>query len=145
NIRLPGAFLPLASELGLLDDITMLVVDDLIARLPALDAMFGPRVRYSLNVSPAQTTNIAFMLKLTRRLDAKEGARFILELTEEALASTGPLETHVLPMLRSAGIRLSIDDFGTGYSSMAKLAALTVDEMKIDRSLVTSIHERPRN
>ncbi|MGB3389590.1 MAG: EAL domain-containing protein [Pseudaminobacter sp.] len=145
KIRSPGEFLPLASELGLLNEITMLIVDDLIARLPELNAMFGSRVRYSLNVSPAQATDIPFMLKLTRRLGASEGDRFIVELTEEALASTGPLETHVLPMLQSTGIRLSIDDFGTGYSSLAKLAALTVDELKIDKSLVTSIHERPRN
>lgn len=145
HVRPPAEFLPLASELGLLDDITMLVLDDLIDRLPALDAMFGPLLRYSLNVTPAQSTNIAFMLKLTRRLGADDGARFIVELTEEALASTGPLETHVLPMLRSAGIKLSIDDFGTGYSSLAKISSLTVDELKIDRSLVTSIHERPRN
>lgn len=145
NVKPPAAFLPLASELGLLDDITMLMVDDLIGGLAALDVMFGSAIRYSLNVSPTQATDIAFMLKLTRRLGASDGGRFIVELTEEALASTGPLETHVLPLLRSAGIRLSIDDFGTGYSSLAKLAALTVDELKIDRSLVTSIHERPRN
>lgn len=145
QIRPPAEFLPLASELGLLDDIILLVLDDLIDRLPALDATFGPLPRYSLNITPAQSTNIAFMLKLTRRLGLSGGERFVVELTEEALASTGPLETHVLPMLRASGIKLSIDDFGTGYSSLAKISALTADELKIDRSLVTSIHERPRN
>lgn len=71
--------------------------------------------------------------------------RFVLELTEESFAAVGPFQTHVLPSLRNAEIAISIDDFGTGYSSLAKLAELTVDELKLDRSLVSSIHERPHN
>lgn len=145
RIRSPGEFLPLANELGLLDDITMCVLDDLIKRLPELDSSFGPRTEYSLNISPAQTTNVPFMTELTRKLQDQNSQRFFLELTEEALSAMDILEREVLPMLRSANIRLSIDDFGTGYSSLSKLAALTVDELKVDMSLITAIHDRPRN
>lgn len=145
DVRMPEEFLPLAVELGLINDITMLVVDDLVRHLPELEAMFGSTVRYGINICPTQTTDIPFMLNLAQCLAASQPDRFILELTEESLATTEPLETHILPMLRSVGVRLSIDDFGTGYSSLSKLAALTVDELKVDRSLVTSIHERPRN
>ncbi len=145
-VRAPGTFMPLAAKLNLIDDITMLVVTDLMDHLPRIDARFGAHVRYSLNISPAQTTNIPFMLKLVQRLAASGcPSRFVLELTEEAFAATGPFQTHVLPVLRAAGVAISIDDFGTGYSSLAKLAELTVDEIKIDRSLVAFIHERPRN
>lgn len=145
KIQLPGEFMPLAGQLDLVDDITMLVVGDLMRKLPELDAMFGPMVRYSINICPAQTINIPFMLNLTQRLATGQTGRFIFELTEESLAATGPLETHILPMLQTVGIRLSIDDFGAGYSSLAKLATLPVDELKIDRSLIESIHNRPRN
>ncbi|MBS0507216.1 MAG: EAL domain-containing protein [Proteobacteria bacterium] len=145
NMRLPGQFLPLASELQLLDDIALQLVADLVRHLPRLDAMFGSDVRYSVNVSPAQAVDAAFMARLTQGLPAGQAQRFIFEITEESLADTGPLEALVLPMLRRAGVRISIDDFGTGYSSLAKLAALTVDELKIDRSLIQTIHQRPRN
>jgi predicted signal transduction protein with EAL and GGDEF domain len=52
---------------------------------------------------------------------------------------------QVLPMLREIGIRVSIDDFGTGYSSLSVLADITADEIKIDRSFITDIHNRPRS
>ncbi len=42
----------------------------------------------------------------------------------------------VLDELRAAGVRVSIDDFGTGYSSFGTLRDITVDRLKIDRSLV---------
>jgi EAL domain-containing protein (putative c-di-GMP-specific phosphodiesterase class I) len=48
-------------------------------------------------------------------------------------------------MLREVGAKISIDDFGVGYSSLSTLAEITADEIKVDRSFITAIHERPRN
>src|SRR6185437_13385273 len=38
-----------------------------------------------------------------------------------------------------AGVRISIDDFGKGYTSLGYLSALTVHELKIDRSFVADL------
>ena len=71
--------------------------------------------------------------------------RFIVEVTEDAFISKNQFQTQVLPMLREAGTRVSIDDFGTGYSSLSILADITADEIKIDRSFITRVHQRPRS
>jgi EAL domain-containing protein (putative c-di-GMP-specific phosphodiesterase class I) len=71
--------------------------------------------------------------------------RIMLELTEDAFVETSKFQAQVLPMLREIGVRVSIDDFGTGYSSLSTLADIPADELKVDRSFVTSIHERPRS
>ena len=145
-VRLPMTFLPLANELGLLNDMTDLLVDDLLRALPGLDRKFGASVRYSINVSPTQALNMQFMQGLVGKLrDTGRTGNFMLELTEESLAATEPFQSQVLPLLRDAGLGLSIDDFGTGYSSLSMIADLTVDELKIDRSLISAIHTRPRN
>jgi EAL domain-containing protein (putative c-di-GMP-specific phosphodiesterase class I) len=69
----------------------------------------------------------------------------MLELTEDAFVAKSQFQLHVLPMLREIGAKVSIDDFGTGYSSLSALADITADELKVDRSFISSIHERPRS
>jgi diguanylate cyclase (GGDEF)-like protein/PAS domain S-box-containing protein len=63
--------------------------------------------------------------------------QLILELTEGALIEAAAPD--ILARLHGMGERMSIDDFGTGYSSLAYLQRLPVDELKIDRSFVTSL------
>jgi predicted signal transduction protein with EAL and GGDEF domain len=40
---------------------------------------------------------------------------------------------------------VSIDDFGTGYSSLAMLSDEIADEVKIDRTFISQVHQRPRS
>ena len=69
----------------------------------------------------------------------------MLEITEEAFLPSGQFQTRVLPMIREIGAHISIDDFGSGYSSLATLADITADEVKVDRSLISGIDQRPRS
>src|SRR5437868_11038467 len=69
----------------------------------------------------------------------------MIELTEDAFVGKSRFQLEVLPMIRELGVRVSIDDFGTGYSSLSALADITADEIKVDRSFITAIHQRPRS
>jgi len=75
---------------------------------------------------------------LLESFDVPAGA-LILEITEDVLMADAARSQQVMAGLRRLGVRLSIDDYGTGYSSLSYLRALPVDELKLDRSFVTSV------
>ena len=146
TIRMPGEFIELATELGLLDDITRFTLADVERHLPALTRQFGEHISVSVNIAARQASDVAFMQALGQQLaDAGLADRIVLELTEDALVATQRFQRQVLPRLRELGLRVSIDDFGTGYSSLSTLADITADEVKVDRAFITAIHERPRS
>jgi EAL domain-containing protein (putative c-di-GMP-specific phosphodiesterase class I) len=60
--------------------------------------------------------------------------RLVCEITErQALSAPG---RAALELARQNGIRLAMDDFGTGHSGIAQLLGLTIDVVKMDRSVV---------
>jgi len=146
EIHTPGQFISLAIELGIINPITNFVLSDTIASLERLDAAFGPNTSVSINIGAKQASDIGFMtlLKDTIR-ESGRAQRLILEITEDAIVDNGVFQSKVLPGLREMGVRISIDDFGTGYSSLSALADIIADEIKIDRSFISRINERPRS
>lgn len=146
KIHLPGLFIEAAARIGLLNDITMDVIDAIAADLPALRQCYGKELSINFNVSALQLADDDFIAQMLARIDGHGIApALVLELTEDALVARQQFQENVLPKLRKSGLRVSIDDFGTGYSSLSMLADITADECKIDRAFVSSIHERKRS
>jgi c-di-GMP phosphodiesterase Gmr len=145
-IQAPGSFINLAVELGLIDDLTHLVLAEIVKSIDPINDTFGPQATISINVAAKQAGNLDFMRSFARALDATGfPRRFMIEVTEDAFVAKNHFQQHILPILREIGVGISIDDFGTGYSSLSALADITADEIKIDRSFITDIHKRPRS
>jgi diguanylate cyclase (GGDEF)-like protein len=145
-IQAPGDFVNLAVELGLMDDITRLVLAETIDAIDRIDEGFGPLTPISVNIAAKQAGDFRFMRSFVDALEATGyPERFVVELTEEAFLHRSQFQTRVLPMLRDVGAKISIDDFGVGYSSLSALTDITADEIKVDRSFITAIHRRPRS
>jgi c-di-GMP phosphodiesterase Gmr len=142
----PGVFVGLAIELGLMDGITHFVLAEATKAMDHLDGLYGSGTTISINVAAKQAGDLYFMRSLIDALKVTGCAnRIILELTEDALVVGRQFQEAILPHLRALGVKVSIDDFGTGFSSLSGLADITADEIKIDRSFITGIHERPRS
>jgi diguanylate cyclase (GGDEF)-like protein len=145
-VQAPGQFIALAVELGLIDDLTYLVLAEIMKSKEFLDETFGDDITISINVAAKQACNTDFMRTFCEELRATGCAeRFMVEVTEDAFVSKSRFQSEVLPILRELGTRVSIDDFGIGYSSLSALADITADEIKIDRSFITDIQVRPRS
>ncbi|MBV8926235.1 MAG: EAL domain-containing protein [Bradyrhizobium sp.] len=145
-IQAPGTFINLAVELGLIDELTHLVLAEIVKSIDRINATFGPDTTISINVAAKQAGNPEFMQSFARALEATGfPTRFMIEVTEDAFVAKTHFQDEILPIFRKLGVGISIDDFGIGYSSLSALADITADEIKIDRSFITDIHKRPRS
>jgi diguanylate cyclase (GGDEF)-like protein len=145
-IQAPGTFVNLAVELGLIDELTHLVLAEIVKSIDLINDTFGPDTSISINVAAKQAGNPQFMRPFALALEATGyPKRFMIEVTEDAFVAKTHFQDEILPMFRKLGVGVSIDDFGIGYSSLSALADITADEIKIDRSFITDIHKRPRS
>jgi predicted signal transduction protein with EAL and GGDEF domain len=143
-IQGPGKFVELAVELGLINDIALQVLAETVRSFDEIEAIFGPDISISLNIAAKQACDLAFMTSFVDALAATGRAeRFMIELTEEAFFTKSRFQADILPRIRAAGARVSIDDFGAGYSSLSRLRDLPVQLLKIDRSFLRDVPERP--
>jgi diguanylate cyclase (GGDEF)-like protein len=145
-IQAPGTFINLAADLGLIDELTHLVLAEIIRSIDPINETFGSNTTISINVAARQACNVEFMRSFAQALEASGfPQRFMIEVTEDAFVAKTRFQSEILPIFRKLGVGISIDDFGIGYSSLSALADITADEIKIDRSFITDIHLRPRS
>jgi len=88
-----------------------------------------------------------FIISVRNALTTNEldGCMLELELTETCLMDNVEYSLNILNGLKEMGVRIAIDDFGTGYSSLDYLNRFPIDELKIDRSFISNVHDRVDN
>ncbi len=131
---LPGEFLAVAEESGLILEVTDWVLRSAIETAARWHYGAWPEARVAVNVSPRLMLDDRFVDLVLRLLEEfRLPARCIeIELTETVL-QTGPATIKTLRVLRSHGVAIALDDFGTGYSSLASLEKLPLTRIKLDR------------
>ncbi|MFF0376719.1 putative bifunctional diguanylate cyclase/phosphodiesterase [Actinoplanes missouriensis] len=140
----PGAFLPAVERSELLIPFTRRVLD--LALAAAADwAAHGIDIPVSVNVSARSLTDPTFPAQVTEALRRHRtpASRLVLEITESVAVSEQEIVDEVLARLRASGVQMSLDDFGTGFSSLASVTRMPVDEIKIDRSFVDEMIDKP--
>jgi diguanylate cyclase (GGDEF)-like protein len=143
---LPGEFLGIAEESGLILEISDWVLRTSIETAAQWHHGAWPEARVAINLSSRQLLDARFVDRVIGLLREHQlPARCIeIELTENVL-QTGAATIEVLRQLRSHGVSIALDDFGIGYSSLASLEQLPLTRVKLDRALIASVHTSPRS
>jgi diguanylate cyclase (GGDEF)-like protein len=145
SLLLPGEFLAIAEESGLIMEISDWVLRSAIEAAAHWHHGAWPDVCVAINVPLRQLIDADFVDTLRDLLRAHRlPPRCIeIELTESVL-QTGPATMDALRRLRAHGVAIALDDFGTGYSSLASLEQLPLTRIKLDRGLIAGIDNSPR-
>ena len=143
---LPGEFLAVAEQSGLILEVTDWVLRSAIEAAARWHGGPWPEARVAVNVSPRLLLDDRFVDVVLRLLqEYRLPARCVeIELTETVL-QTGPATIETLRCLRAHGVAIALDDFGTGYSSLASLEKLPLTRIKLDQSLIASIDTSARS
>jgi diguanylate cyclase (GGDEF)-like protein/PAS domain S-box-containing protein len=138
---LPGSFIPIAEETGLIVPIG----DWVLRRACQLFRDWLSRGmsagRMAVNVSARQFARPDFPGAVAAALAATglEPGFLELEITETAVMQHFDDSAPKIGRLRSLGVSISLDDFGTGYSSLSYLQRLPVTTVKLDKSFLWDI------
>jgi diguanylate cyclase (GGDEF)-like protein len=136
----PAAFIPLAEETGLVNQIGEQILESSCECAKVwMDQGFD--VSVAVNVSPRQfmTVDLTNLVLEVLKRTGLPPARLELEITESMAVSDPAKVDRVMRPLRALGVKLALDDFGTGHSNLSMLTQLPFDVFKIDRQFVSAL------
>ena len=147
ELVLPGEFIPLAEDTGLVIPIGQWVLEEVCRTIQAWDEVLGDRRAPDIhvNISPDQFRQPDFASTVMETLAsyAIDPKRIALELTETMAMIDSETSLSQSRALRRVGVRLALDDFGAGYSNLGLLNKLPVQMLKIDRTFAHEIETAP--
>ena len=141
GLVMPGEFIAVAEETGVINDIGRWVVSETCRRGARLQALGVPHFKLAVNISARQFRDPELATSLAACLSAAEldASWLELEITETMLMADLDETRSVVEGLRALGVKIAIDDFGTGHSSLNYLKRLPIHGLKVDRTFVGDI------
>jgi diguanylate cyclase (GGDEF)-like protein/PAS domain S-box-containing protein len=148
RVMLPGEFIPLAEETGIIYPLDYWVFAQACCSIREFEKALAARSPFghegfatNINISAKhfRSPMLVGHLEQTVRNCGVNPRSIALEITESVLLDNVGSATEVAAKIRQMGLGLCIDDFGTGYSSLSYIQRFSVDAIKIDRDFVAGI------
>jgi diguanylate cyclase (GGDEF)-like protein len=140
----PDVFIPIAERTGQIKPLTIWAMNTALRQASEWTHPFGD-LSVAVNV-PADLVaqhDLPELVENALKLWGKEHVQLALEITERSLVAAPEQSFRLLSKIRELGVKVSIDDFGTGYSCLAYFRNIPADELKIDKSFVSSLLTDP--
>ena len=140
GLVMPGEFIQLSEDTGLIVPLTEWILDDVMSRCRVWQDQ-GVDIRVAVNISMSMFNKYDLVTFMKDKL-TKFGLRasFIeLEITEDVAMKNREFTLKTIRELHDLGHNISIDDFGTGYTSFNYLKQFPVTSIKIDRNFIKDV------
>ena len=138
NCIVPGEFIPVAEELGLIDQIDYVVFRKAAGFFGKLIRETNTKSVLSVNVSVRHLMRNSFLDELREVLKSTgmPPEQLEVEITESIMIDSVDKALDCINEIKKLGIKIAIDDFGTGYSSLSYLNDFPADMLKVDKSFI---------
>ncbi|MBN2047527.1 MAG: EAL domain-containing protein [Anaerolineaceae bacterium] len=147
GMLLPGEFLHLAEESGMIEGLGEWVLREACRQMKAWAEIDAAPPRLAVNLSARQIHQTLSDHHFSEFVKACEidVSRLTLELNESSFLKDVEGSIRELEALKQLGVKLALDDFGIGFSSLGSLASFPFDLLKIDLFFVQNMLERKEN
>jgi EAL domain-containing protein (putative c-di-GMP-specific phosphodiesterase class I) len=140
----PNKFIPIAEEIGLIDEIGEEVLKQSCIEINKINNYSEDYadLTVSVNVSCKQFSN-PFLFDTIQKIikDSQINPKNLkLEITESVVMEYQAKSIEILNQFTDLGLEIYIDDFGTGYSNLNYLMQLPISTLKIDHSFISKLN-----
>lgn len=140
----PNDFIPLFEDYGVIFEFDFYMLRKLCEKLQEWRQSGGVLTPISINQSRLHIANKEYIKEFCKVVDHYDipHAYIAFELTESAFVEQYENMIKLAAELHEKGFQLAIDDFGTGFASLNLLSVVSADILKVDKSLLESIHTK---
>ena len=142
----PAEFIPVLQKYHLLYKLDLHIFEQVCREISVRYENGLPLVPVSVNFARQDFDHVDMVAELNRIVDSYDIGRygigkdyFIIEITEQDMATAPERFYKQLAALRSDGFRVWLDDFGSAYSSLNVFSKMDVDLIKFDMDLVRNL------
>lgn len=139
SVIMPGSFIPQLEEDNAILELDWYILREVCAFLEKRQEEGIYCVPVAVNFSRLHVYEDDFVEQLCGITDQYSVPRKLLEveITESAFVEQSEKIAEWIGGIRDAGFRVAIDDFGSGLSSLSFVKDISVDVLKIDKSLLS--------
>ncbi len=137
----PADFIPILERSGLIIETDAYIWEKVFAYLAGLKQSGRPLIPISINVSRVHVHDDAFCERLIGLSEKYQiDPKYVpLEITEGSFRANETVMRKNVDFLQAKGFTISMDDFGSGYSTLNMLKDWDMDEIKLDKELISGI------
>lgn len=143
----PADFIPTLQKYHLLYKLDLYMFEQVCREISVRHENGLTLVPVSVNFARQDFDHVDMVAELNRIVDSYHIEQycigkdfFIIEITEQDMATAPERFYEQLAALRSSGFRVWLDDFGSAYSSLNMIGKLDVDLIKFDMDLVRNLN-----
>lgn len=146
TLVLPKDFIPFMEENGTIVELDWYILDEVCRFLKEQKENALKVVPISVNFSRIHLKEDDFIQRMNAITDFYEVSHdtIVVEITETTFAEGGECVRVFCDKVRENGYKIAIDDFGSGFSSLSFLKEMSIDILKIDRSLLKGNFENDK-
>lgn len=140
TVIMPGEYIPVLETSDAICEHDWYMLEQVCGVLEEQKRAGIPSVKISVNFSRRHIFDKDFVNRLCGTVDryGVDHGMIQVEITETALSDNTPEEVDgFIRSIREQGFSVAMDDFGSGMSSLSMVKDVTMDTLKVDRSLLS--------